>query len=104
MRPTTISWKKQNKIKPRKFQITYLSGHVLGSPGEVSHLELEGPVLGVFTPALDNTDTLGTKFGHGTRPSHLVLSLFLVDVDTTPGQPVFVPAVTSDSHLGGVSK
>ena len=70
----------------------------LGTPGEVSVVELESAVLHVFAATSDKNDALLTDFGVAGNSSHFELSFLLMNGHTSTGRSPLLSGVPSDTH------
>lgn len=72
----------------------------LARPAVVAGVKADSSVLQVSASAPNWSDSLGSKFCDGCRPSQLELSLLLVNGEAPAGLAVLVPPVPRYPHFG----
>ena len=116
IRPSHSPAEEQNVNSTHDLEQSGLSSNSLRSPGKVTRVQSQSPVLGVSTSSSDLVDSLGrVKLGHGGLTTELKLSLLsagalgvfqgqvgnsLVSPSSTRGGAL-VARVSCDTHSGG---
>jgi len=78
---------------------TRLTRDRLGAPREVAGVQSERSSLDVATADADQMDAVAADLGHGSRATHLILSLLLVGRPFASGLPLLVPFCLRNSHF-----
>ena len=73
------------------------------APGEVPHVQPQGPVLLVVSPHADCVSVAGTSLGVGSGASQLTLPLLVVGLPFALGLMVLVPVVLRDAHRSALA-
>ena len=70
----------------------------LRAPGEVPHVQPQGPVSLVASPHMDCVYAAGANLCVGSGASQLILLLLVVGLSLAPGLTALVPVVPRDAH------
>ena len=75
----------------------------LRAPGEVPHVQPQGPVLLVASPHTDCVYAAGANLCVGSGASQLILPLLVVGLSLAPGLTALVPVVRRDAHRSALA-